>query len=172
MSINYLRIKELWRFFTVPPYILLLAGIIAITSCRPSPSPLDHALALSGENRPELEKVLAHYSQKEADSLPLQAARFLIENMPGHYELCSPTFSARRHHADSLHPDMPYIARSTILSILSKKENTTRQNLRKKDIENITADFLIRHIDASVSMWQACPWLKDFSFYNSKNGTL
>lgn len=107
MRIDYLKVKELWQFFTAPPYILLLAGITAVTSCRLSPSPLDRALALSGENRPELEKVLTHYSQKETDTLPLQAARFLIENMPGHYELCSPSLSARQHQADSLHPDMP-----------------------------------------------------------------
>ena len=164
MRIDYLKIKKLCQFFTAPPYILLLAGITAVTSCRLSPSPLDRALALSGENRPELEKVLTHYSQKETDTLPLQAARFLIGNMPGHYEQCSPSLSARQHQADSLHPDMPYIARSTIRSILSKKGSDFVQNQQKEDIKNITADFLIGHIDAAISMWQACPWLKDFSF--------
>ena len=41
-------------------------------------------LALSGNNRPELEKVLEHYKENDADSLKLKAARFLIMNMPGH----------------------------------------------------------------------------------------
>ncbi len=44
------------------------------------------ALKLSGSNRVQLEKVLQHYSSP-ADSLKLQAALFLIENMPGHYTL-------------------------------------------------------------------------------------
>lgn len=134
--------------------------IVIVTSCQYSPSALDQALTSSGKNRSELEKVLAHYSQKETDTLHLKAARFLIENMPRHYELCSSSLSTHKHLIDSLHSDMPYIAQSTILSILSRKESTFRQNYRKEDIENITADFLIEHIDTAISMWKTCLWLK------------
>ena len=134
--------------------------IVIVTSCQYSPSALDQALTSSGKNRSELEKVLAHYSQKETDTLHLKAARFLIENMPRHYELCSSSLSTHKHLIDSLHSDMPYIAQSTILSILSRKESTFRQKYRKEDIENITADFLIEHIDTAISMWKTCLWLK------------
>lgn len=48
-------------------------------------APLEQALEAAGENRAELEKVIAHYSQSPEDSLSLKAALFLIENMPGHY---------------------------------------------------------------------------------------
>ncbi|MFR5659761.1 MAG: hypothetical protein ACLUDU_18075 [Butyricimonas faecihominis] len=51
-----------------------------------TPSRLEEVLELSGSNRAQLEKVLQHYSSP-ADSLKLQAALFLIENMPGHYTL-------------------------------------------------------------------------------------
>ena len=43
---------------------------------------LEQALELAGSNRCELEKVLEHYAD---DSLKLEAAKFLIRNMPGHY---------------------------------------------------------------------------------------
>ena len=43
---------------------------------------LEYALRAAGNNRSELEAVLDHYKD---DPEKLAAARFLIENMPGHY---------------------------------------------------------------------------------------
>lgn len=43
---------------------------------------LEYALRFAESNRTELEKVLDHYS---TDPEKLEAARFLIENMPYHY---------------------------------------------------------------------------------------
>ena len=45
-------------------------------------SHLDDVLNLSGPNRPELERVLTHYQDS---GLKLNAACFLIENMPRNY---------------------------------------------------------------------------------------
>ena len=56
---------------------------------------------LSGENRGELEQVLAHYSHDPADSLKLKAAKFLIANMPGHYSYYGPSLDAYRSSVDS-----------------------------------------------------------------------
>ena len=53
--------------------------------CAGCESRLEAALELAGENRPELEAVLQHYSGDKADSLKYRAARFLIENLPLHY---------------------------------------------------------------------------------------
>ncbi len=55
---------------------------------------LQEALRLAGDNRAELEKVLEHYSQDDADSSKLRAAEFLIANMPGHHTSESPEISA------------------------------------------------------------------------------
>ena len=52
------------------------------SSCQRYDSQLEEALILAKENRGELEKALAFY---EKDSLKLEAAKFLIKNMPGHY---------------------------------------------------------------------------------------
>ena len=63
---------------------LICIGIIInlcwLISCQPDR--LDIALELAGENRAELEKVLAHYKN---DKPKYKAARFLIENMPHWY---------------------------------------------------------------------------------------
>jgi hypothetical protein len=53
-----------------------------LISCNRS-SLLEQSLA--GDNRAELEKVLAHYAQNPADSLKYRAAVFLIGNMAGYY---------------------------------------------------------------------------------------
>ncbi len=42
---------------------------------------VENALVAAGSNRGELEKVLAHYRDNPRK---LEAARFLIANMPGH----------------------------------------------------------------------------------------
>ena len=63
--------------------LLYTLFILFCCSCT-APSRLETALRQSGSNRPELEKVLAHY---EGDSLKYRAACFLIEHMPGKYSL-------------------------------------------------------------------------------------
>ena len=59
---------------------------IVILSCQYHRTKLEKALETAGNNRQELEKVLTHYTRLK-DSLKLEAAKFLIENMPGHYTL-------------------------------------------------------------------------------------
>ncbi len=140
--------------------IITLVGLTAFFSCHHSPSALERALASSGDNRTELERVLAYYTQSDSDSLHLKAARFLIENMPGHYGLSSPTIDSALHHIDSLYPEMPSLAKATILSILAKRESPFSANERKEDIRCVKADFLISHIDEAVTLWHSCPWLK------------
>lgn len=80
--------------------ILFCYIFITITNCCTfTPSKLEEALVLSGENRCELEKVLKHYSACD-DSLKLKAAEFLIENMPGHYTLRGKTIDHYREIID------------------------------------------------------------------------
>ena len=67
--------------------IIYIIFCISGISCGQHNAELENALKLAGENRGELEKVLYHYSQNPSDSLKLQAATFLIKNMPGHYTL-------------------------------------------------------------------------------------
>ncbi len=62
-------------------YLFYLLSTLLLISCTQE-SRLEQALKRAGNNRNELEKVLAHFSQ---DSLKYQAACFLIENMPEKY---------------------------------------------------------------------------------------
>ena len=57
----------------------MVVGILGCGACAKKVDLLEQALRLAGDNRPELERVLAHYSQRPEDSLKLRAARFLIK---------------------------------------------------------------------------------------------
>ena len=91
--------------------VLLLA---MLSGCSRSSNVLEQALEQSGSNRQELEKVLSHYA---GDTLKLKAARFLIENMSGHYTLNSPQLAVYRAKMDSLYPDMSSIVQRVIYSV-------------------------------------------------------
>lgn len=119
-----------------------------ILSCKQSK--LEKALLLSGSNRPELEKVLQHYSAA-ADSMKLQAARFLIENMPGHYTLRGDEIDSCRLKIDRDTTCSYYYKKLydiTLDHFIQNDKNTRRE----EDVEYITADYLIRHIDASFEL--------------------
>lgn len=61
----------------------LLVIFVMLTAClQQKDKSLSHALDAAGKNRQELEKVLAHYKD---DSLKLNAAQFLINNMQYYY---------------------------------------------------------------------------------------
>ncbi len=150
------------KYFIVS-ILLYIWTAIFIISCT-NPSRLDKALLLSGENRNQLEQVITHYSQSEKDSLHLKAALFLIENMPGHYEASSPFLTAYQKSMDSLYPNMSSMIKSAIYSIPIEKSYSKRKQTKKEDIKNITASYLINHVDNAIAMWQTCPWLTNCSF--------
>ncbi len=66
---------------------LLLQNVILLSilaACSTIPSDVRMALEQAGINRPELEKVIAHY-KATGERQKLKAAYFLIANMPGKY---------------------------------------------------------------------------------------
>lgn len=65
--------------------MLLLLGLIGCVS--KGDARLESALRQAKDNRKELEYLLAFYKD---DSLKLEAAKFLIRNMPGHYSYTPP----------------------------------------------------------------------------------
>lgn len=140
-------------------YIIL----VLLFSCSPEETKLEKALQLAGNNRPELEKILHHYSRTASDSLKLKAAEFLIENMPGHYTLADKFVQEYRRqiHEDST---ASYYAKKTFDILLGVILNIDNSTIKKEDIQHISADFLISHIDASFKLLQNYSWLEDIPF--------
>ncbi len=147
--------------------INILAGVLVffvlgVIGC--APSRLEQALVYSGENRGELEKVLAHYSEDEKDSLKLRAARFLIENMPGHYGMYGPAMDDYKRFIDSAAADYNYTMRRALYCTAYKIPELMARLEPIEDIHIVTADYLIRNIDRSFEIWQYYPWCADVGF--------
>ena len=64
--------------------IIIAVGALLLTSCFRAQTPLEQALEIAGENRAELERVIAHYDNT-GDTEKQRATKYLIENMPGHF---------------------------------------------------------------------------------------
>jgi hypothetical protein len=118
---------------------------------------IEDVLKQAGSNRSELEKVLEHYSQDPADSLKLRAAEFLIINMPGKY---------------SEYYDAPWNDVATVC--MQRTSSSDKQMVLdtyrlgeptvKKDVECITAEYLINNIELSFKVWREQPWGKHIPF--------
>ena len=146
-------------------YLPLFIAVL-LASCRPfsGDRELEEALHLAGENRPELEQVLEHYKD---DSLKLEAARFLIRHMPGHYSYAD-TATLHRYAlaADSILTAMEGLPADTIchaIDSMASRLGMDRLTLIP-DCRIITAGFLIRNIDLAFDDWQHRPWNAALSF--------
>lgn len=116
-----------------------------------------YALDFAGENRKELEKVLDYYAE---DPQKLEAARFLIRNMPRYY-------GYEGWRLDSIQKILITAEQKRIMddSIVRKWTKKTLYTLPKVyDAHIITADYLIENIDLSFKMWKECPWNQDLPF--------
>lgn len=137
--------------------MMILAISVSCTRDKALNSVLDQA----GKNRTELEKVLVHY-----DSIPekKKAAEFLIRNMPGRYSMQSPFLFRYYELLDSLQ-GLNYIGHDEIIVFYDSiyKRSEWRSLKPVYDIESITSQYLITHIDAAFDAWKS-PWAKDLTF--------
>lgn len=137
----------------------LLSGVCG---CK-SPE-LREALRLAGGNRPELERVLDHFSRDRADSLKLKGAVFLIENMPGHYSLTAPGMERYMREVDSLYPDYSQNMRKMMQALPFYAPDVAGSFVREEDVESLKADFLIRHIERVFEKRERYSWLQELCF--------
>ena len=124
---------------------------------------LEKALCQSGANRQELEKVLHYFSQNPADSLCLKAAVFLIENMPGHWSPSPHDLQPYLKRLDTLKNLSP-LTRKVLLTYPAEHPGLCPDLTPVEDIEQIKADFLIRHIRSVFALKASCPWLAHLDF--------
>lgn len=137
-----------------------------LTGCRATTEDhrLTEALEFAGDNRQELERVLRHYT---SDSLKLEAAKFLICNMPGHYSYAD-TVRANRYYnsVDSMFDcfhGQPMDSIRMEINSLARRWNVAGIP-KVMDIRIISADFLIRNIDEAFRQWREVPWCRHLTF--------
>ena len=137
-------------------YLSILLLLSLAIGCRDNRR-LDAALEFAGENRVELERVLEHYRDS---GLKYEAARSLIENLPGYYA----------YGATSLDSMKRILAKYKRQQRLSEGELeywgsfAYEQQERVYDAKVITADYLIDNIDRAFVLWEKRPWNKYLPF--------
>jgi hypothetical protein len=126
---------------------------------------LEQSLQFAGSNRPELEKVLKHYSSSPADSLKYRAAVFLIENMPRYYSYQNEKLT---HYQDELYRiaiDSNCSGKEAIIHLERKYGTLNPAEFEiVHDAHVITANYLISNIEQAFKVWREKPWGKYISF--------
>ena len=141
-------------------FLLCSSFSLLAFSCSLQDDKLGHALCLAGQNRPELEKVLDHYADTPPDSLKLQAARFLIENMPGHYTLAGGEVDSLQKKIDNTTAESYYF-RKVLNIAIGNLDFLANSTYPEYDLQHIKADFLIHHIDRIFEYREQLPWLRE-----------
>lgn len=139
-------------------YVLFILLALILAACRSEKEKqLECALEFAGDNRVELEKVLEHY---RTDPEKLEAARFLIRNMPGWY-------SYEGNELDSIHHLLVGVCEGRSISKREKNKwnRISFDSLSKiYDAQVITAEYLIDNIDLAFEVWRKYPWNRNLPF--------
>ena len=139
---------------------VLLLALAATAAPKVSDTHVNEALDAAGDNRTELQRVLDHFA-RDSDPNKLEAARFLVANMPGHGYIVA---SLRIKDTEKTVPYDP-LAYANFKKSLAALDDLEKQHgelewARDKKIEDtntISADFLIQHIDNAFVVWQRTP---------------
>lgn len=140
-------------------YSCLIILLFSLYSCENGvPKNVKESLEWAGDNRAELEKVIAHY-QDPKDSLKLKSAYFLISNMPGKYY----------YQGNLLNHFYEFVVMQGSKKDLDSMTkfhgafNTNRLEI-KYDIKELKASFLIDNIDMAFKVWREQPWGEKINF--------
>lgn len=146
------------RKFTTGLNILVAVFLIA---CNSQKSEIEFALKEAGKNRGELEAVLSHYTRLN-DTFKLKAAQYLIQYMPYHSSYGT-DIRDYYHAIDSvvaLSDDK--LEQEKHIKLLQPRFEKRYRKYR--DIETISANFLIQSIDAAFKQWQQGKWAAHLNF--------
>lgn len=146
--------------------IIVICTLI-LSSCRDNT--LTSVLSLSKDNRAELEKVLAYYKD---DSLKLEAAKFLICNMPGNVAYDSTNIASYRSFIlllDSLKKAGVVNAYDIVnekwkLFSRNKAVGSEIYSTSHQDLFTITSKYLIDNIEQAFQVWEKTQYKDSIDF--------
>lgn len=142
---------------------LLLLGLSAPARAEElptvAPAHLEEALVAAGKNRPQLEAAIDR-AARSGDPRKALAVRWLVANMPGRGYVVTALKDAKGNVIpwDPLaYPT--FAATQAAFDALEKAHGTldfARDHL-VADLETVTADFLVGHVDRAFTVWEASP---------------
>lgn len=93
--------------------------------------------------------------------MKLKAARFLIENMPGHVTLTGEEIEKNNVEIAQARNKLTYFEKK-VLQMVPLRHLLVRRSLHaKEDVRSIEANDLIHHINRCFELWHTRPWLKN-----------
>ncbi len=144
------------------PVIILLSvilGAVTIWQIRNSHQSrkLEKALTFAGDNRTELEKVVDYYRDQDKNRFKQKAAEFLISNCYIHSHEVLSIMDLDGSPVRFYPPDYdnPYKVRK------EKERLIKEQRLNRQihiDCQELSASYLINHIDGLYEIWNDSPW--------------
>lgn len=154
-------------------FVVFLTIIIGCKRKNPNIK-IEQSLEISGNNRPQLQKVIDYYSKNPSDSLKLKAVEFLIINGKKNYSLkydnsydyaftvaknAYDKFSEKRNlfPKEYLFLDERNIYTLNVFNKIYDSIESTNPNTFTKldlDLRVVTADFLIENIDLAFEAYQ------------------
>lgn len=144
-------------------YYAIIITTFIIVSCSKGHDALEYAYKVAGPNRGELETVIEHYKH---DTLKLAAARFLIENMPGHYSY-KKTKEIDKYYSIALQLFKsglsPKEQRDSLLQLTDNRFYGLDNEIIQ-DARIITSEYLIQNIDKAFDVWKNERWAKHITF--------
>lgn len=150
------RYKPAYQSLFVIP-LLLAAGC----TTAPVPGSVEYALNAAGPNRTEMERVLDHYSDNPEK---LAAAAYLISSMPFHGSRRGPGLDRYREYY-ALFSKSGIDALPIVDSLQRLPEAFSADRLRLSlDINDISDEYLIHHIDRSFKTRDNTPWGRQIDF--------
>lgn len=140
--------------------------LVAFSGCSKDDIYLYYALKAAGKNKSELKAVLKHYRSVDKDPQKLEAAKYLITNMPAHFSYRD-TAAINRYYSKALQilgtGPSPDWQRDTLRQISDTQyPGITRDMI--SDVEVMTADYLIYSIDHAFKQWKNRPWAQHLSY--------
>lgn len=143
--------------------IIFLMGLLCLSSCgylsvSKEDKYLEDALVMAGDNRSELEKVLNHYADNPER---LQAAKWLISNMPFHHtKTGSELDKYRRYYEIAADQTLnPQTIKDSLDSIYGTPDLTKLKIVY--DIETLDSAYIVENIDVAFEARERWPWGKN-----------
>jgi len=140
--------------------IFFIFLIFLLTACNNKETHLKQILALSGENRNEIQSFLNHYAD---DPLKLEAAKFLILNMPGRFSYEGKGVDNFNTVVDSLFRLPTPLSGKQFVTIMDSVLQFYHPQKYSIDLQNIKSDYLIRMIDQAFETRKYL-WCKTLDF--------
>lgn len=151
------------QFFNgIASTIIFLTGLLCLSGCSFITSKeeqyLEEALAMAGDNRNELVKVLNHYADNPER---LKAAQWLISNMPIHHSKTGPELAKYRRYYEIAADQTinPQTIKDSLDSIYGVPDLSKLKIVY--DIETLDSAYLVENIDMAFEAREQWPWGKN-----------